>query len=120
MKAKHDCYRLIQQIAVAQDIFCIIPGCGQLSQVGHHLFKRDRMATAFHPGAVRGLCNLHHGHARGKPEQFKKAMIGLMGFERYYELQRLSKSVVKNTDYVAKRAELRGMLENFGKKAVNF
>ena len=108
-----------KQIAVTQDPFCISPGCGYLSQVGHHLFKRDRMATAFHPEAVRGLCHIHHGYAHARPEQFRKIMIGFIG-ERYYDLQRLSKTVVKNMDYVAKREELRGGQENFGKKAVNF
>ena len=119
MSAKDDCYRLIQVIAATQDPFCIHPGCGESSQVGHHLFKRDRKGTAFHPEAVRGLCHLHHGHAHASPEQFKKIMLGLIG-DRYYELQRLSKSVVKGTDYIAKRTELRGILDNFGKKAVNF
>jgi len=118
-KAKDDCYKLIQIIVVAQDFLCIFPGCCQQSEVGHHLFKRDNMGTALHPEAVRGLCHIHHGHAHARPEQFKKIMIGLIG-ERYYELQRLSKSVVKGMDYVAKRAELRGMLENFERKAVNF
>jgi len=116
-KAKDDCYKLVQQIAVAQDPICIMPECGQTSQVGHHLFKRDRMGTAFHPEAVRGLCHRHHGHAHAKPEQFKKAMIRLMG-ERYHELQKLSKTVVNGMDYVAKREELRGMLTEVSGKGI--
>lgn len=81
--------------------------------------KRDRMATAFHPEAVRGLCNQHHGFAHAKPTAFKAHMHRLMG-PRYHELQRLSKTVVKGMDYVAKRAELGEILKNFVKKAVNF
>jgi hypothetical protein len=119
IKAKDDCYRLIQQIAIAQDPVCIWAGCMEDSCVGHHLFMRDRKGTAFHPEAVRGLCHMHHGYAHARPEQFRKIMIGFIG-ERYYDLQRLSKTVVKNMDYVAKREELRGGQENFGKKAVNF
>ena len=119
MKAKDDCYKLIQMIALAQDPICTMPGCWQPSQVGHHLFKRSNMATAFHPPAVRGFCNLHHGHAHAKPKEFKKTMIALIG-PRYHDLQRLSKQVVPDMDYVAKRAELRGILESLGKKAVNF
>jgi len=118
-KAKNDCYKLIQVIAIAQDPICTMPGCWQPSQVGHHLFKRSNLATAFHPLSVRGFCHLHHGHAHTKPAEFEKAMIMLMG-PLYHDLQRLSKQVVPDMDYVAKRTELRGILESFRKKVVNF
>ena len=114
-KAKDDCYRLIQQIAIDQDPVCIWTGCMEDSCVGHHLFKRDRRGTAFHPEAVRGLCHIHHGYAHARPEQFRKIMIGFIG-ERYYDLQRLSKTVVKWVDYAVKRIELREILAGLTRK----
>ncbi|MFZ4436792.1 MAG: hypothetical protein ACOYOS_00030 [Syntrophales bacterium] len=117
MSERNDCYRLIQMIAIRQDPFCIV--CGAPSEVGHHLWRRNNLSTAFHPEAVRGLCNPHHGFAHAKPTAFKAHMQRLMG-PRYHELQKLSKTVVKGMDYVAKRSELRGILEDFEQKAVNF
>jgi len=87
--------------------------------VGHHLFKRDRLATAFHPECVRGLCNRCHGITHAEPAWFMKIMFGLISERRYSELARLSWSVVPAMDYGAARADLRGMLDGF-KKAVNF
>jgi len=106
---KSECYRLIQQIAVKRDPRCIVIGCGAPSTVGHHLFKRSRMATAFLPEAVRGLCHPCHLKAHASPAWFRALMISMIG-DRYYELERLSNTVVK-VDFKAKRDELRGILE---------
>jgi hypothetical protein len=112
MGAKADCYRLIQEIAIGQDPFCRAPGCGKRTDCGHHIFKRDRLATAFEPDAVIGLCTQHHtGFAHGKPEEFKKFMIKRLGEARYYELRRLSHTDVPFMDYEKKRDELKRILE---------
>ncbi len=98
---KADCYRVIQEIAVARDKVCQKPGCSRRAEAGHHLWKRDRLATAFLPEAILGLCTQHHtGWAHNKPKEFKDFMVSRMG-KRYYELQRLSNTVVKNLDYDA-------------------
>lgn len=96
---KKDCYSIIQEIAVARDKVCQKPECSRRAEAGHHLWKRDRFATAFLPEAILGLCTQHHtGWAHNKPEEFKKFMVARMG-EEYYELRRLSNTVVKNLDY---------------------
>jgi len=119
-KAKDDCYKLIQMIALARDKGCQNPECSRLGEAGHHLFKRDRLATAFDPEAVIGLCTqCHTGFAHNHPRLFKEFMVERMG-DRYYQLRRRSSEAVKDMDYVAKRVELRGILESFRKKAVNF
>jgi len=113
---KSDCYRLIQQIAVKRDPKCII--CGAPSTVGHHLFKRSRMATAFLPEAVRGLCHYDHARAHTHRKWFTIFMVGLIG-DRYYELERLSNTVVK-VDFKAKRDELRGILNELENREVTY
>jgi len=113
---KSDCYRLIQQIAVKRDPKCII--CGAPSTVGHHLFKRSRMATAFLPEAVRGLCHYHHDYLQHHRKWFRDIMIGQLG-DRYYELERLSNTVVK-VDFKAKREELRGILNYLENREVTY
>lgn len=80
------------------------------SSVGHHLFKRDRMGTAFLPEALIGLCVDHHAYAHAHPEEFRELMIERMG-ERYYELQRLSNSVVKYQDFGGIRRHLRTLIK---------
>ena len=118
MTAKDDCYRLIQIIAITRDPVCIVPGCGRLSEVGHHLFKRDRMATAFHPDAVRGLCHNHHNFFHALPAKGSDIVRNLVGCE-YCALWRLSWTIVQRVDYVAKRVELREILAGLKKKVVN-
>lgn len=106
--AEADCYRLIQMVALQQDPACII--CGWPSEVGHHLFKRDRLATAFLPEAVRGLCNQCHRDAHNYPLLFSGTMIRMMGEDRYFELERLSWKVAKHFDFNAKRQVLKALL----------
>lgn len=88
-KAESDCYKLIQEIAIKQHPKCKWPGCNKPSTVGHHLFKRDRMATAFLPEAVWGLCVMHHDEAHREPAVFKRYVYQCID-DRYYELLRLS------------------------------
>jgi hypothetical protein len=115
------CYELIQEIAIARDVYCQKPGCGLQADSGHHVFKRDRMATAFLPEAIIGLCTHHHnGWAHGKPEEFKAFMIGLMGEDRYYELYRLSQETTKYIDFRETRKKLEKILNNYKTKGVQY
>lgn len=109
MSAKQDCYRLIQEIVVKRDVFCQWPSCSQRSSSGHHLFKRDRLATAFLPEAVIGLCAQHHVPQIVSSEEFRDLMVSRMG-ENYYYLQRLSNTVVKHFDFGQCRRHLRTLL----------
>ena len=106
MTAKDDCYKLIQQIVVKRDVFCKYPSCFSQSSAGHHLFKRDRLATAFLPEAVIGLCVDHHTPRWVEDPVFIDYLVAMMG-ERYYELQRLSYTVVRNFDFKECRKQLR-------------
>jgi len=81
------CYDLIQEVTLRQQPRCRI--CSVPSEVGHHLFKRDRMATAFLPEAVWGLCNNCHTQAHAHPMLFKAVAHQTMG-QRYYDLLLLS------------------------------
>jgi hypothetical protein len=107
---RKSCYRLIQEVAVAQDKFCRYPGCNRYSLVGHHLFKRDRLATAFLPEAVWGLCLGHHEFAHKFPIVFKNAVISKIGYEVYINLLRKSHSTVKYLDYNKVAEELKEIL----------
>lgn len=112
MSAKGDCYALIQAIAVARDRLCRAPGCRSPSTAGHHLFKRDRLATAFDPRYVWGVCPACHGWAHRHPAQFRGWVISIMGENEYYAALRLSNSVVKHQDFIQIRDNLRAELSN--------
>lgn len=109
-----DCYRLIQEIAILQDPVCVV--CTERkSQAGHHLFTRSRHATAFHPEAARGLCNICHQEAHEEPQWFRQIMIEEIG-DRFFELERLSRTVCK-PDYGEVK---KGLVETLNKlKEVN-
>lgn len=115
MSAKDDCYALIQEIAVARDIFCRAPGCWQMATAGHHLFKRDRMATAFMPKYVWGLCGACHAWAHAEPDCFRDWVIAKMGHDEYYDALLLSNTVIKNTDFNAVRSSLKEKLKKYKK-----
>jgi hypothetical protein len=113
MSAKDDCFKLIQQIAIARDKVCQHPDCCTSVEVGHHIFSRSRMATAFLPEAVIGLCAWHHSTwAHGKPKAFKEFMVERIG-ERYHQLRRRSYETVKNPDYNEIRQGLVKVLEAY-------
>ena len=113
MSAKDDCYKLMQEIAVTRDVVCQRPECGRPAECGHHLFKRDRMATAFLPEAVVGVCTQDHvGWAHAKPNEFKKFMVNYMG-NRYHKLSKLSTTVCKYQDYNIIRSKLRECLRGY-------
>lgn len=111
--SKKECYALIQEVAVKRHPVC--PWCPKPSVVGHHLFKRDRMATAFLPEAVQGMCDYHHGYWHKHPAGFRQEMIREIGDDRYWELERLSQTVVRNVDYGAVKRKLTLLLKGGGK-----
>ena len=110
MGNRKDCERLMQEIATKREAFCARPGCNSPSQCGHHVFGRARLATAFLPEGIIGLCAKDHGWAHARPNEFKKFMIDRLGEDRYYELRHLSYTHVDHPDYTEIREELRRVL----------
>ena len=111
---KKKCYDIIQEIAVIKDKVCQHPECSQAADCGHHVFKRNRLTTAFLPEAVVGVCTQHHtGWAHNKPKEFKQFMIERLGEDRYYELRRLSYEHVEVMDYGEICERLRNELRAF-------
>ena len=106
--SKKELYALIQEVAVKRHPTC--PWCDKPSVVGHHLFKRDRLATAFLPEAVQGVCDFHHKYWHKHPKGFRHEMIRIIG-DRYWELERLSYTVVRNMDYGEVKKKLTGLLK---------
>jgi len=108
-----ECFKLIQQIALAQDPRCIC--CGLPSVAGHHLFGRG-LAAAFNPEMVRGLCLLHHDLAHAMPRIFGEAMRIRIGW-RYLELEQMSRVVIPYMDFAAKRDDLKTFLAELERRA---
>jgi hypothetical protein len=106
--AKKECYALIQAVVLKLNPVCQHPDCREPSVVGHHIFKRDRLTTAFLPSCVWGLCNHHHRYAHSHPEDFKNIVIGFMGYETYYERLRLSHTVGNSINF----HEIQGRLKS--------
>lgn len=109
--SEKECYALIQQIAILQDPVCTKLGCWHPSDCGHHLFKRDRLATAFLPHLVRGLCDHHHKWAHRKPKEYEDEVRAMAGDEAYDSWLRLSHTVVPDFDFKAKKKELKILLD---------
>lgn len=110
---KSDCYALIQAIVVARDKFCKGPGCSNLATSGHHLYKRDCMATAFNPHYVIGICVNCHGWAHRHPTEFRQWAIYLFGEEDYFAGLKLSKTTCKYQDFNKIRDNLKEILKGF-------
>jgi len=102
-----ECYKLIQELVTKETPFC--KRCGAPATVGHHLYKRDRLATAFLPEALWSLCAECHNWVHRNPYPFQVMVINEIG-ERYYELLRLSHTVVKNMDFDQVKKELKKRL----------
>lgn len=107
---RQTCYRLIQEIAVLQDPVCVYPYCPYLSVVGHHLFTRSRLSTAFDPQAVRGLCHDHHQWVHNNPKQATLMFIKLIGVLKYGELERKSRIIMASLDFRMTRETLKSIL----------
>lgn len=89
---KHECYSLVQAVTLKRHPLCRM--CGKPSVVGHHLFTRSRLSTAFNPEALVALCNDCHAYAHAKPMLFKAVAKELLG-DRYGELQAISRMTVQ-------------------------
>jgi hypothetical protein len=111
LTAKKDCYRLIQMVVLKNNPICRHLGCSQLSTVGHHIWKRDRMGTAFHPQAVFAVCQAHHAYAHAHPVSFMDLVRFSLG-DLFYELEALSRQTIRyrEADYKRIRLELTNML----------
>ena len=108
---KNECYRLIQQVAILQNPICKYPNCWKPSSCGHHIFSRSRLATAFLPEAVWGMCQEHHAWAHAHPMRFKQLAVSLIGFENYWVIARRSNEVIKHIDYSEIKANLKAILK---------
>jgi hypothetical protein len=118
MKAiERECYALVQEVVVARDVSCMRHNCMKPSVCGHHLFKRDRMATAFLTDAIIGFCAEDHQWAHKHPRDCRELAIEILA-ERYFELERLSRTVCKNVDYKAIRDRLRAELKKLKEEPV--
>lgn len=105
-----ECYELIQELSILFYPICSWPGCSKPSTVGHHLFKRDRMATAFSIECVWGMCHDHHGAVHDRKRWFAEYVYTIIG-ERYYELQRLSNTTAKYIDFRKVRDDLKKQIK---------
>ena len=116
VSTKSDCYALVQEIACARDRLCRGPGCSNLATSGHHIYKRNRLATAFDPQYIVGLCNdCHVPWAHAEPDQFTQWVISWMGEDEYYFGLRKSNTVVKDVNYIEIREGLRRILAAYKK-----
>ena len=96
MKAiEKECYALVQAIVTKRDRLCKGPGCMNISTSGHHLFRRNNMATAFNTRYVIGLCEECHPYMQDNPAECQQWAIYLLGEDVYRPGQQLSKSVCK-------------------------
>jgi hypothetical protein len=95
--SKHDCYRLVQIVVCKQYPVCRMPGCRKQSTVGHHVFPRNRMGTAFNPKAVIALCAAHHDYAHAHPVSFREIAKMIVGSE-FDALEVLSRTIVQFRD----------------------
>jgi hypothetical protein len=110
---KKQCYALVQEIVVKRDVFCRCPGCNNLAGAGHHLFKRDRMATAFNTRYVIGVCVDCHEWARAEANEFREWVISWMGADEYEYGHQLSLAVCKYTDFKKVRDNLKQELAKY-------
>lgn len=109
--SEHECYRLIQQIAVTKHPFCV--RCGAPSTCGHHIFTRSRPGTAFDPDAVIGMCAECHTWAHRYPSRAILLAQVVIGIKEYNLLTRKSIEVCRYraSDYREIRQRLRGILK---------
>lgn len=96
---KKECYSLVQAVVCARDIFCRAPRCSNLVSAAHHLHKRDRIATAFNPKYLIGLCVDCHGWAHAEPGEFREWIIMKIGADEYEYGHQLSLTIAKHVDF---------------------
>jgi ribosomal protein S27AE len=112
MTGKRDCYRLFQEIVTARNGKC--RRCGTTPISAHHIFHRNRMATAFLPENGIGLCAECHQWAHQKPALFRTWIMGSIGADRYEKLRRLSLETcrLRGGDFADIRDRLRVILDD--------
>ena len=102
MKAiKKECKNLFQAVIVLRDPYCSFPGCGRPTEAGHHVFKRDRMGTAFDTRSGLGVCTQHHDTLQRDPLKTREIFVRRFGEALYEKLRMNSLAVVKNADMKA-------------------
>lgn len=105
-----ECDKLYQMAVLKRDGVCQHWHCIQPATAAHHIFGRANTATRYLPLNGIGLCQEHHNVAHGQPDLFETIVILRMGWDKYYDLQRLSKTVVKNFDFKECKKMLRGII----------
>jgi hypothetical protein len=107
---KAKCYRLVQVIGLRLHPHCQVPECKHRSVTMHHLFPRNRMATAFYLDALFAVCLTHHALAHAEPIEFEAIAIKCLK-DQYYELQALSRTIVRfrEADYKRIAEALEGL-----------
>jgi len=110
---KRECYALVQAVVCARDIFCRAPGCSNLATAAHHMYKRDRLATAFNPQYLIGLCVDCHAWAHAEPDEFREWVIQWMGTDEYEYGHQLSLTVCKHIDFKKVRDNLKQDLAKY-------
>ena len=115
MRLKDECYRLVQQIAVARDRLCRGPGCWERATAGHHLFPGSgRNSTDFNPEYVMGLCVNCHDWAHHKPDEFDSWAINLLG-PIYREGEYWTNIPKRDIDFNRMRDDLKKTLSFYSK-----
>lgn len=109
---KRECYRLVQKIVLEQHPICQFPGCRLPSSAGHHVFKRDRMGTAFDPECLIALCVDHHAWMHDEID-IGKALAESLLKDRYRDKEALSRMSVRlrQADFELIAAKLRRILK---------
>jgi hypothetical protein len=113
LNIKSECYALTQKVVLKRDIFCRRPGCHKRSSAAHHVFKRDRLSTAFDPRYLVGLCEDDHiPWAHQQHDDFISWVISWMGEDEYFEALRISHLPVKHFDFQGAKESLLQLLLN--------
>ena len=119
------CRALWQQIVTLRDGRClrcghVSPDGGEMQNVGHHPFRRNKMGSAFDPDAGILLCPVcHDGWARKFPQEARDLLKRKIGEERYIFLEALSRETVRlrEADFKAIAVELQKELAEMRGKA---
>ena len=99
--AERKCRVLWQQIVTLRDGRCLrcghaSPEGGEMQNVGHHPFGRNKNGSAFEPDAGLTLCpDCHDRWARRDPQDCHDLLREKIGEKRYTHLEFLSKQVVR-------------------------
>lgn len=98
--AERKCRVLWQQIVTLRDGRCLRCGhvClegGEMQNVGHHVFGRNKMGSAFDPDSGLSFCPDCHQWVQKNQSWARNLLAARIGEERYTHLDFLSKQVVR-------------------------